>query len=79
MRQSAADRTQNGSTKRFSFHPKSEVLVRVLYPLAEGRKRIQTLLVLGGVTHHCVVTTTSLQQNREADLSVSLGINRPRL
>lgn len=32
------------------------------HPLAEGSKRIQSFLVLGGVTHHGVVAASSLQQ-----------------
>lgn len=41
----------------------------VLYPLAEGRKRVQPLLVLGGVAHHRVVAATGLQHESDMDRS----------
>lgn len=41
-----------------------EAKLCALYLLAEGSKRIQPLLVLGGVTHHGVVTTFSLQHGQ---------------
>lgn len=39
--------------------------VCVFYLLAEGSKWIQSLLVLGGVAHHSVVTTSSLRDAAE--------------
>lgn len=43
-----------------SFIPGAEAQVSALaLPLAEGSKRIKSLFILGGVTHHGVVTTSS--------------------
>lgn len=42
--------------------------VCVLYLPAERCKRIQSLLVLGGVAHHGVVTTSSLQRRENRHL-----------
>lgn len=41
------------------------VKVCSLYLLAEGGKWIQSLLILGGVTHHGVVTASSLQHREK--------------